>query len=462
MAGGISGNVETDDFSLEPVPVESRRNWGSLFNALCGMATAMFFMQVGSIMGTNYGITNAVIALLYATILGGALGYLISYVAAKTGMSSHLLGRSGFGFLGVACFSLIYGANSLMYFSIEGSIMATSVHAYLPSIPLWILMIIIGLFMIPLSWYGIKLMERFQALTVWIYLIFLVISVVISISFFNNNQSNWALYMPENMPFTWGGFLACIAIMNGVIAIMALNVADFSRFIKPSEMKKGNLFVGVFTNIAWFLLAGLFGIWFGVNYTETNPGVYFVSILGIWGVFFAIVTQLRINLGNLYLGSVSFSNFLYQTFKFKLGRAISVVVFSIIATILMLLHVIHYMEFLVSLSGVFLMALLSGILTDIFIVKRFLKIGPSKLEYEPEKLAKINPVGFISFIVSSIIGVCMMFGVFGEVWVSIAAIVSGIINTVLFILLAIVTKGKYYYPSTNRFNNVVVNEKFEN
>jgi purine-cytosine permease-like protein len=459
MAGGISNNAETDDFSLEPVPVESRRSWGSLFNALCGMATAMFFMQVGSIMGINYGITNAVIALIYATILGGALGYLISYISAKTGMSSHLLGRSGFGFLGVACFSLIYGANSLMYFSIEGSIMATSVHAYLPSIPLWILMIVIGLFMIPLSWYGIKLMEKFQALTVWIYLLFLVISVVISVSMYNNNQLNWAKYMPENMPFTGDGFLACLAIMNGVIAIMVLNIADFSRFIKPREMKKGNLFVGVFTNVAWFLLAGLFGIWFGVNYTETNPGVYFVGILGLWGVFFAIVTQIRINLGNLYLGSVSFSNFLYQTFKFKLGRAISVVVFSIIATIIMLLNVIHYMEFLVSLSGVFLMSILSGILTDIFIVKKFLKVGPSILEYEPEKLAKVNPVGLLSFILSSIFGLCMMFGLFGEGWVNLAAIVSGILNTVLFILLALITKGKSYYPS--REQNIVIEENFE-
>lgn len=95
---------------------------------------------------------------------------------------------------------------------------------------------------------------------------------------------------------------------------MALLLSDYARFIKEEFI--GIFMVGYTPQLVCFLLMGVIGIWFGVRLGEANLDVYFVHLLGIGGVFFTILTQLRINITNLYSGSPSFSNFFENVFKF--------------------------------------------------------------------------------------------------------------------------------------------------
>ena len=68
--------------------------------------------------------------------------------------------------------------------------------------------------------------------------------------------------------------------------------------------------IGFIPQIFCFGVMGLLGIWFGVRFAESNPGVYIVTILGLGGVLFTMLTQLRINVTNIYSASLSLSNFL--------------------------------------------------------------------------------------------------------------------------------------------------------
>ena len=85
------------------------------------------------------------------------------------------------------------------------------------------------------------------------------------------------------------------------------------------------------------------GIWFGVRLGESNPGVYIVTLLGLGGVLFTMLTQLRINVTNIYSASLSLSNFFENVFHFKPDRRFWVVVSGVISIALMLGGILDYL-----------------------------------------------------------------------------------------------------------------------
>lgn len=436
----------TEDYALEQVPKEARRPWPGIMNVALGVATAMVFMQMGSMMALAYGSMNALLAEIYATIVAGIFGVAIAYGAARTGLNANLIARgAGYGSVGASLTSLIYALNFIMYFAIEGSIMAAAIHAYIPAIPLWLLMVVVGVGVIPLNWYGIRQLDRFQKYSIPIYVVLLIAGIIASIvSTKGTYHHNWLSFMPANGHVGGVALLACIGIINGLVGIMSLLVSDYARFIKPGQLKVGSFFVGFGPQLVAFFLSGLLGIWFGVRYNEANPGIFFVSALGIFGALFAILTQLRINVTNLYSGSLSLANFFEHVFHFTPGRVFWVVGTALVATIGMLLGALNYTGPMLTFQGVYLLVWVASLVADVIIVKRVLKLGPAYIEFRAEKLPRWNTVGVTSLLISSVIGSLMAFGVFGLFWKSIAAFAAAVLELVLYVGLAMATKGRTF------------------
>ena len=84
------------------------------------------------------------------------------------------------------------------------------------------------------------------------------------------------------------------------------------------------------------------------------------------------------------------------------------------------------------------------LVTDAMIVKKLLKIGPGYYEARQEYLYKWNPVEVISLLISSGLGVIAAFGYMGSILQSTAAFFAAILASLLTVILAIFTKGKYY------------------
>lgn len=435
-----------DDFALEKVPLKGRSmRWFSLTNVALGVATAMLFMQMGSLMALNFGAVNALLAVIYATVLGGILGIGIAYFAAKSGMNVNLMARGGgFGYIGASITSLIYALNFIMYSAIEGAIMAYAVHEYIKIIPVWILMIIFGLIVIPLNWFGIKQLDKLQKWSMPIFIALFLAGVIAALKLTPVFSGNVWTYLPQGTDVGGVGLIACIGIMNGLVGIMALLVSDYARFIKKDEFKIGVFAVGFFPQLVAFLLMGAIGIWFGVRMGEENPGIYYVQLLGIAGAAFTILTQLRINITNLYSGSLALSTFFENVFKFKPGRKFWVAVTAITGIVLMLGGVLDNLSNLLTFQGVFLLSWAAILVSDAFVIKKLLKIGPRYFEHRKEYLYAWNPVGTVSLIVASLIGSIAAFGYMGEILQGLAAFIGAAIAFVLAIIFAIATKGKYY------------------
>lgn len=436
----------TGDYSLDRVPREKRNmGWLSITNITFGIATAIFYFQTGSVMALQFGAVNAIISSIYAIIVAGILGTVIAYLSAKSGMNVNLLSRGGgFGYIGASLTSFIYATNFIMYCAFEGLILVAAVRTFFPSIPEWALIILFGAIVIPLNWFGIKQLDKLQKWSLPIFGLFLVITIIVAFFTPSVYEGVFWTYIPEGVQVGGQALLFCIGMQHGIMGLTALLASDYARFLKPKDIKIGSVAIGFIPQIFCFGVMGGLGIWFGVRLGEPNPGVYIVQLLSIGGVLFTLLTQLRINITNIYSGSLSLSNFSENIFKFTPGRRFWVVVTGVSAIALMLGGIVDHLDTVMTFQGVFLLAWAAILVTDAMVVKKLLKIGPGYYESRQEYLYKWNPVGVISLLISSGLGVIAAFGYMGSFLQSTAAFFAAILASLLTVILAIFTKGKYY------------------
>lgn len=436
---------QTDDYSLQRVP-RSKRNmgWISITNITFGIATAIFYFQLGSVMALQFGAINAMISALYAIVVAGTLATFIAYLSAKTGMNVNLLSRGGgFGYLGASLTSLIYASNFIMYCAFEGMILVYAVHEFFPSIPKWVYIIIFGTLVIPLNWFGIKQLDKLQKWSMPIFVVFLGAAITVSLFITTNHTGNFLTYLPEGVQVGGTALLLCIGMQHGIMGLTALLASDYARFLKPKDIK-GTIAIGFIPQIFCYGVMGGLGIWFGVLMTEPNPGVYIVQLLGVGGVIFTLITQIRINVTNIYSSSLSLSNFFENVVNFKPGRRFWVVVAGITAMILMLGGIVDHLDTALTFQGVFLLAWAAILVTDALVLKKLLKIGPTYYEARQNNLYKWNPVGVISLIVSSLLGTIAALGYMGVFLQNTAAFFAAILASLLTIFIGYITGGAYY------------------
>ncbi|MEC5423974.1 cytosine permease [Virgibacillus sp. C22-A2] len=438
--------ITGDDYSLGRVPRDKRNmGWLSITNITFGIATAIFYFQMGSVMALQFGAVNAIISAVYAIIVAGILGTFIAYLSAKSGMNVNLLSRGGgFGYIGASLTSLIYATNFIMYCALEGLILVVAVHEFFPVIPKWALILFFGSIVIPLNWFGIKQLDKLQKWSLPLFFVFLIAAIVVAAMKPSSYDGSFWTYMPEGVQVGGTALLLCIGMQHGIMGLTPLLASDYARFLKPKDTKTGIFVIGFIPQIFCFGVMGGLGIWFGVRLGEPNPGVYIVLLLGVWGALFTMLTQIRINVTNIYSGSLSLSNFFENIFKFKPGRRFWVVVTGVTAIILMLLNIVDHLEAVMTFQGVFLLTWAMILVIDAVVVKKILKIGPGYYEARQDNLYKWNPVGVWSLIIASGLGTIAALGFMGTFLQSTAAFFAAILAAILTVVLAIATKGKYY------------------
>ncbi|RKQ33985.1 purine-cytosine permease family protein [Oceanobacillus halophilus] len=436
----------SDDYSLDRVPRKERNmGWLSITNITFGIATAIFYFQMGSVMALQFGAINAIISAVYAIIVAGILGTFIAYLSAKSGMNVNLLSRGGgFGYIGASLTSFIYATNFIMYCALEGLILVAAVHEFFPVIPEWVLIIFFGTIVIPLNWFGIKQLDKLQKWSLPLFFVFLIAAIIMAAMKPSGYDGSFWSYLPEGVQVGGTALLLCIGMQHGIMGLTPLLASDYARFLKPKDTKIGIFAIGFIPQIFCFGVMGGLGIWFGVRLGEPNPGVYIVLLLGIWGALFTMLTQIRINVTNIYSGSLSLSSFFENIFKFKPGRRFWVVVTGVTAIILMLLNIVDHLEAVMTFQGVFLLTWATILVVDAIVVKKLLKIGPGYYEARQGNLYRWNPVGVGALLIASGLGTIAALGFMGTFLQSTAAFFASILAAILTIVLALITKGKYY------------------
>jgi purine-cytosine permease-like protein len=412
-----------DDFATIPVPLDRRISWKLVFSAELGIATALLYMQITSALAVRFGTATALVGIAYATIMSAILGFAIARLSIRNGLGCNLFARFVLGRKGSALFSLIYGGNAFVYFAFEATIMGSSVKALFPSLDMSVALPVITFAMVPLVWFGMRMLARFQTATLALYAVLLVVALLRSVSI----PAHAFASAPGLTPM---GLLEAIAVMNSLVFITAFVSSDFTRFARIDEMRQAVAAAGVGFQIFCFLFSGLLGLWFASRTGESNPGVYFVSLLGVWGVIFAFATQLRINLSNMYAGSLAITNILSEGLGIAISRRSVVVLFAVGIALTLYLGLLSDITLALSVIGMF-----TTCFTCLVLVHGYI-LCPG--EHHRRSLSEVDAYrwpAILALLTATAIGCAAQFGGFGSETILIAGPVAVVVQTGLYILL---------------------------
>ncbi|MEJ3654845.1 hypothetical protein WEH80_17910 [Actinomycetes bacterium KLBMP 9759] len=456
-----------EDYSLRYAPTTFRR-WTPLMvasTALGGIAYLADYAIGASIVLAN-GTASAVLGILLAAVTIFVTGIPISYYSAKYAIDMDLLTRgAGFGYFGSTLTSLIYASFTFIFFALEGSIMAQAFEVGL-GIPLPIGYLITSLMVIPIVVYGMKALTKLQAWTQPFWLLIFAAPLV-------------ALLVQQ--PHAYGEFFAFtgtsgeagVSLLGvGLAAGVALSLiaqigeqVDYLRFMPPlTEGNRLSWWAAVLSaGPGWVLLGaikqisgGLLAVWVLDEVgavAAVEPIQQFTAGLGLvlpaWlvlpvAVLFVVVSQIKINVTNAYAGSLAWSNFFSRVLHAHPGRVVWIFLNVGVALALMELGVFGFLNAVLGFYSNVAIAWIGAVVADLVINKPLLKLSPSYIEFKRAHLRSVNPVGFGSMVVASVVSILAFFGLFGPLAAAFSPYIALVLAFVLSPVICMLTRGRYY------------------
>ena len=430
-----TGDSETaqDDYALRRVPATWRWSaWGSLW-AFSGMSTAMAYPLTAALLAMVLG-GSAVVCALFLSMLYTWVGvWYMSKKAANEGAILELISKHTFGFKGSAYQIVVFGLLGTIYFSLEGHVMATALTESVPMLSYKLSAALICAAFIPLTMYGMQFLSRFQSLTVWLYALGIVLALVGLFGGWSSEISSklasarWWEVNPGNAPFSWVAVLSAFGAFSGLLgSILVLLCTDTARFARRHEAGKVAALTSLIGATVPVIATTLFGIYLLASSggKVPDPGVSLVRLLGSGGLFLIIVTQLRVNVINVYFGTNALENFASQVFKLNWKRSRFLIPFMIIAYLIVTSPFLAYFGTIMTMLSVFLFNWTMVLFGDLMLVRKRFDL-PEWSEFRRGYVAQYNKIGMISMWVPTVVGVAMGSGFFGVKVQALAVPLSG-------------------------------------
>ena len=448
LARRADSTSEKDDYGQRRVPGDWRFSaWSSAWSWM-GLSTALAYPLTGALLTLSFGAVPVMIGFLISVVLVGLGVYYTSVKSANEGIGKDLMSRASYGYVGSVINTLFVGIYLAILFSLETSVIARSLHELLPFIPFALLVLIIIALFIPLGIYGMVWISKIQTFTFVLYVVGI---ALVFIGLYNgwSEMTNaafteeWWKINPNNVPVSWLTIMAAAGAWMGAFGFMNIfAVTDITRMTRRSERKKGAFLQVIINSIINTFLIGAMGIFFlasskGVN---PDPGVTFVWVLGPLGLILVLITQLRGNVMNMYLGTLAFANVIAQLSKKSYLRSLLLLPFVAIGYIMVVSPFLQYFAAIATFAGVLFAAWVGSMFGELLLVRPLFNI-PRWSEIRRAYLPDFNWIGFVSIIVPIIFGMLATFGVLGEVLRASSVFATLILSFVLPLVIAI-TLGK--------------------
>jgi signal transduction histidine kinase/DNA-binding response OmpR family regulator len=467
-------NETLEDYALRFTAKSARRfSNDRISQTAIGAISFLALEAIGGAITLSYGTTNAMIAIVVASIAILLVGMPIARYATRHGVDVDLLTRgASFGYIGSTVTSLIYASFTFILFAIEASIMSSALQLAF-GIPLWIGHIISALVVIPLVTHGVRMISRFQLLTqpFWIVLNVLPFFFIAFMDWekFDLWRAFGGIGAPQGAagsiaPFDVAAFGAASAVILALMTQIGEQV-DFLRFLPASGASKWRHRLGVFlAGAGWVvvgapkLLAGSFlaflALSSGVSAEHASePGYMYAVAFGymipnefvalMLMAVFVVISQLKINVMNAYAGSLAWSNFFSRLTHSHPGRVVWLLFNVAIALLLMELGIYRLLEETLGIFSIIAMSWLCSISADLFVNKP-LGLAPPGIEFKRAHLYDINPVGLGSMLLATTVALVAHFGAFGEMAAALAHYIALVVCFIASPTIAWATKGRYY------------------
>jgi len=450
----VSIDDQIESYSIDRVPAEKRWPIPAISLVLLGNATAMFFFSFGAQQYFLVGWRTMLIPISY--FFGGALliGALTMRMASREGLSQSLISRGlGFGSRGAALTSFIYAVNFIFYFLYEGTIVSHALaYQFGVGIDSWggvAIFAVVGLLAVTLVWRGMYAMSILQT---WGFPIFvgLLIWAVVQMERQHGGAGAAAHVFVNNGGPTTAGLAAAMSFANGQMIFQGLMATDYGRFASRSIRYRGTATIMLLELIPMFVVIFL-GAYFGSGLVGTfgeqkaqDPGFVFVHLMGALGAIFVVVTQIRINVMNLYGGSITLASGFDVAARFRPGRPWWMFAIWLFAVVFYTSNVINHLGTFLAITGVLTNTWVLILLADYFICRKLMRLGRAEnIEFHESDVRAWNPCGLTSLGMAVAIGGA---GILGAFPITYASFVAMIVGPVIHIGLTAATRGRYYTP----------------
>lgn len=343
------------EFSLQPVPQENRNGFWKMLVIMMGLTFFSASMLAGGQLGAGLTFTQFIwIVLAGNLILGGYTGAL-AFIAAKTGLSTHLLARYAFGEKGSYLSSLLLGATQVGWFGVGVAMFAVPVQA-VTGINIYLLIAIAGLLMTVTAFFGIK------ALTILSFIAVPAIALLGGYSAMDATEAAGGIQaLMQYQPTEAMGIAAALTICIGSFVSAGTLTPDFARFSKTKRTAVSTTVMAFFIGNSCMFLFGAIGM-FAFGLADIS------EVMFMQGLILPAIIVLGLNIWTtndnaLYASGLGFSNIT------KIAKGKLVIVNGIIGTAAAIWLYTNFMGFL-TLLGTTLPSIGAIILADFFILRR--------------------------------------------------------------------------------------------
>ena len=460
-----------EDYTLRFAP-RSYRRWtpGVVATSALGGIAYLADFSIGANIGIAHGTANALLGIAVAAVIIFVSGFPLAYYAARYNIDLDLITRgSGFGYYGSVLTNVIFATFTFIFFALEGSIMAQGLELGL-GVPRWLGYAVSTLVVIPLVVYGMKALSTLQVWTTPLWLVLMVLPFVYLVLSHPESVSQFTSYAGEDGSGSTVS-LAAVMLAAGVCLSLIAQIAeqiDYLRFMPPRTPENSRRWwtavvmagpgwvvfgalkqaVGLF--LAVYLIASLdpeaaatanepVHQFLGI-YEEMMPGWLAMAL----AVVLVVISQIKINVTNAYSGSLAWTNSFTRVTKRYPGRLVFVAVNLLIALTLMEANMFDFLNTILGFYANCAMAWVITVATDIVVNKHLLKLSPPVPEFRRGMLYAVNPVGFVSLLLSAGLSIAVFFGAFGEGVQPYSPIVAVVLAVVCPPVLAVLTRGRYY------------------
>lgn len=356
------------DEPMMPIPLEQREKWVTPAVVFGGLEFSVSVLMIGATLIGSFGLKGMLPVVLFTFLILTWGGNTISgYIGAKTGLSSSVIARQGFGDKQAKfIIALVIGVISMGWWAIQTSVTGNALCAILgidytvEKVPWAIVTIIVGaLFAVP-AIIGYSSMKWTDYLAVPCGLLLCVVGIYLALK-----NVGWS----HIMSYQGSGELTFAA---GVTTLMGMNVsqfvisADYTRYAKPRW--KDNILIPLGIITIGIPLVFIGGIMAAGNGTADIVAVMQGLGFPVWGFIVLWLASWTSQLVNNYSMGLSFSNIL--NVKTGKGRAMVTLGATVISLILSLCGILDHFTDMLNLAALLYPTIAGVMFVDFFARKQ--------------------------------------------------------------------------------------------
>ncbi|WP_066160959.1 cytosine permease [Halalkalibacter krulwichiae] len=358
-------NSNDRDYALQPVPQSARQGFWRMFAVMMGLTFFSASMWSGGSLGAGLTFTEFILIVLAGNLILGLYTGTLGYIAAKTGLSTHLLARYAFGEKGSYVASFLLGATQVGWFGVGVAMFALPVQK-VTGIDTYVLIAIAGVLMTATAYLGMK------ALTVLSIIAVPSIAVLGSLSTFeaaNTIGGMGGLF--EYQPAESMALAAALTICIGSFISAGTLTPDFARFAKTKK-------TGFVTTVIAFFIGNSLMFLFGAIGAIATGESDISEVMFLQGLIIPAIIILGLNIWTtndnaLYASGLGFSHIT------KISKNKVVIFNGIVGTVLAMWLYNNFVDWLTFLGST-LPPIGAIILADYFIVRRGQELKESAIK----------------------------------------------------------------------------------